>query len=267
MSNEDILHSLDKLTGFEVQAEDGEKGKVTDVYFDDQSWAIRYFVIEIGSWLAGERVLIAPDVVGEPDFDAGVLPVHLTREQVENAPDLDVEQPVSRQKLMSLHDFYGWETWWPGYWAASPNLMVGGLSPAGTPGVALPLVEGEEEPEEPTGEEGSPHLRSADEVTGYHIRATDGDIGHVEDFFAQTSGWVIRYLLVDTRNLLPGKKVLLAPEWIDEIDWDDREVGVELTREQVKSSPEYDPDEPLTRKYESALYEYYGRPGYWETPR
>lgn len=129
----------------------------------------------------------------------------------------------------------------------------------------MPLAD---EPEEPTeAEPHNPHLRSADEVLGYHIQATNGDIGHVEDFFARTSDWVIRYLLVDTRNLLPGKKVLLAPDWIDEIEWDDAKVRVVLTQEQVKASPEYDPDKPLTREFESALYKYYGSPGYWETER
>lgn len=257
-----MLRSIDDLLGFEVQARNGEKGEVTDVYFDDDSWTVRYFVVEIGSWLSGERVLIAPDVVGVPDYDEEVLPINLTGEQIENAPELDFEQPVSRQKLMDLHEYYGWAPWWPGYWAGNPTMSVGGVYPAVPPSTALPHTE--EVPEPTQAERRNPHLRSADEVIGYHIQATDDDIGHIEDFFVDTADWIIRYVLVDTRNLLPGKKVLLAPSWIEDIEWDEANVYVELTQEQVKNSPEYDPDKPLTRDYETELYGHYGRRGYWE---
>ena len=58
------------------------------------------------------------------------------------------------------------------------------------------------------------HLRSANKVTGYRIGATDGDIGHVEDFIIDDETWEIRYMVVDTQNWWPGKKVLVAPQWI-----------------------------------------------------
>ena len=111
-------------------------------------------------------------------------------------------------------------------------------------------------------EAGDLHLRSAAKVTGYHIEATDGDIGHVEDFIIDDETWEIRYMVVDTRNWLPGKKVLIAPRWIDRVSWDDSKVYVNLSREAIKNAPEYHPD-ALNREYEEKLHDHYDRPKYW----
>ena len=107
------------------------------------------------------------------------------------------------------------------------------------------------------------HLRSTQEVTGYYIGATDGEIGHVEDFIIDDESWSIRYIVVDTRNWWPGKKVLASPEWIEKVSWADSTVYVELTRAAIKSAPEYDASSPIDRDYEDRLHTHYGRQGYW----
>lgn len=112
-------------------------------------------------------------------------------------------------------------------------------------------------------EEADPHLRSTREVIGYHIQANDGGIGHVDDFIAGGEDWVIRYMIVDTRNWLPGRKVLVAPTWVKRVDWAKRDVYVDLSRETIENSPEFDPSAPVNREYELRLYDYYGRPRYW----
>jgi hypothetical protein len=108
------------------------------------------------------------------------------------------------------------------------------------------------------------HLRSTREVIGYHIQARDGEIGHVEDFIADDQTWAIQYMVVDTRNWLPGRKVLIAPAWIEKVDWLERLVHVDLLRETIQNSPEFDPSAPVNRAYEVRLYDYYGRPKYWD---
>jgi hypothetical protein len=109
-----------------------------------------------------------------------------------------------------------------------------------------------------------PHLRSSREVTGYHIQATDGDIGHVEDLLVDDQSWKIRYMIVDTTNWWPGKKVLVAPDWISEVNWAESKVHVQLGREKIRTSPEYDPSRPVERSYEARLYGHYARPRYWD---
>ena len=104
---------------------------------------------------------------------------------------------------------------------------------------------------------------STKEVSGYHIHAFDGSIGHVDDFIVDDESWVIRFLVVDTKNWLPGRKVLIAPLWVDAIDWESRQVRVDMTMEAVKNAPEFDPEAPINREYEERLYDYHGRPKYW----
>ena len=108
-----------------------------------------------------------------------------------------------------------------------------------------------------------PHLRSTHDVSGYHIQATDGEIGHVEDFIIDDETWAIRYLIIDTRNWWPGKKVLISPQWIERVSWSESKVFVNLSRETIKQSPEYTEESLLTRDYETGLHRHYNRQGYW----
>jgi hypothetical protein len=89
-------------------------------------------------------------------------------------------------------------------------------------------------------------------------------MGHVEDFIIDTDTWHIQYMVIDTKNWWPGKKVLVSPRWIQDIRWDDAHVTVDLPRDQIKASPEYDPSKPIPRDYETRLHDHYGRPAYWQ---
>jgi hypothetical protein len=244
-----MLRSIKSLRGFTIEAKDGHIGKVHALLFDGHTWAIRYLVVDTGTWLPGRKVLIAATSLGRPSWEERVFPVALTREQVRNAPDIDVDKPVSRQREIELHAYYDWTP----YWGMS-NDMIGGPVP-------IPTAAEREAIEKAA--KGDPNLRSAREVTGYRIHAKDGQIGHLEDFIVTDSDWVIRYLVVDTRNWLPGRRVLLSPKWVHEISWEERQVWVDVTRETVRNSPHYDPSEPVNREYEIEMYDYYGRPKYW----
>jgi len=107
------------------------------------------------------------------------------------------------------------------------------------------------------------HLRSCKAVVGYHIEATDGDIGHVKGLLVDEETWAVRYFTVDTSTWWPGHQVLIAPQWIQGVRWADAAVAVNLTRQAVKDAPKYDSTTPLDRKEEICLHEHYGRPGYW----
>jgi hypothetical protein len=100
-------------------------------------------------------------------------------------------------------------------------------------------------------------------MSGNHIQAVDGEIGHVEDFIIDDETWTIRYLIIDTRNWWPGKKVLVSPQWIERVSWIESQVFVNLSRETIKQSPEYREESQLTRDYETGLHLHYNRLGYW----
>jgi uncharacterized protein YrrD len=262
-----MLRHAKSLEDFEFQASDGPIGHVKDVYFDDERWHLRYFVVQAGSWLAGRRVLISPEAVTAPRFNERALVTGLTKEQVRNSPDVSTDQPVSRQQEVELHRYYAW----PQYWA-SPVLGTGyvaPIAPAAAPtaaalrSVAPPDYESERESsieaDRREAEKRDPHLRSAHAIRGYRIEATDGPIGHVEDFLVDDAGWAVRHLLVDTRNWWPGKKVLVPLQAIRDIDWSQSALRVDLTREAIKAGPEFDPAQPLAEDYADRLEAHYRR--------
>jgi hypothetical protein len=255
-----MLRRAEKLYGFTIKAADGDAGNVHNLYFDDQTWIVRYVVVDTGGWLGGRRVLLSPVAIRATEWEDGQLQVALTKSQVEHSPHIDLDKPVSRQQIVELHEYYGW----PAYWGGSA--MVG----TATPGVYPMIMAGVDQVEEEMREEGprekhrgDPHLRSARAVAGYDIDALDGEIGHLEDYLVDDKDWVIRYLIVDTRDWLPGRDVLISPNWIEYVEWAETAVQVALTQAQVESSPEYDPEEPPDRDYEALLHAHYGYPGYW----
>lgn len=255
-----MLRRLDRLKGFAISATDEEIGSVGDFYFEDDTWYVRYVIVDTGPWILGKQVLISPVAVNSIDWQTRTVHVDLTKEQVENSPGIDVDEPVSRQHEIDLYAYYGW----PAYWYGAPGMAAPTIPVA----AATPAEETASGDTQPGGagqgrDRGDPHLRSVDEVLGYDIQATDDNIGHVEDFLVDEADWRIRYLLVDTRNWLPGRTVLIAIDWIEDIDWAARDMSVKVTREQVANSPEYDPEQPVPRHMEEALFDYYQLPRYW----
>lgn len=257
-----MFRRADAIIGYSVQATDGDIGTVHDLYFDDETWLVRYIVVDTGPWLFGRRVLVPPSAFEQPSAAREVLLADLTQQQIKDSPEIDLDKPVSRQQEVALHDYFRW----PYYWIAVPSPM----GPSANTGGVLPMPAPQTEtmpqrqaPATEAAQSGDPRLRSIKEVTGYHIQATDGEIGHVEDFFVDDLEWSIRYLLVDTRNWLPGRSVLISPAWIDRVSWDKSKVFVTVPRAQVEASPEYVPGKPPSREYEEQLFRHYGTRYYW----
>ena len=97
-----MLTNATHVKGLVIRATDGELGTVDQFYFDDETWAIRYFTVDTGGWLGGRRVLISPYSVVHTDWQAKRLDVALTKKQVENSPDINTHKPVSRQHEAEL---------------------------------------------------------------------------------------------------------------------------------------------------------------------
>jgi hypothetical protein len=250
-----MLRNAKDLHGLTIRATDGDIGTVQEFYFDDETWAIRYLTVNTGGWLDGRIVLISPiSVTGHPDWESKRLDVSLTKQQVENSPDVDTHQPVSRQREAEYLGYYGYPFYWGGpyLWGTEPISV--GLAPAMPAIESVPVH---------VSDPADSHLRSAQEVTGYTLHASDGEIGHLHGFVFDDESWPIRYLEVATRNWWPGKKVLVSPAWINEVSWEDSKVYTGLSRETIQGAPEYVESAPITREYENRLYAHYGQPPYW----
>lgn len=262
-----MLRSVNDLQDRGIRATDGDIGSVNQFFFDDDRWTIRYLVVDTGKWLPGRQVLISPIALSDTDWVAEVLNVSLTKEQVKNSPDIDTDKPVSRQHEAEYFNYYGYPYYWygGGLWGAGAYPRPGTMGYPDRVGVATGYGGTATELQRASAEEqGDPNLRSTKEVIGYYIEAKDGDIGHVEDFIIDDQSWAIRYMVVDTVNWWPGKKVVVAPQWIKRVSWAQSRVYVDLARDSIKNAPEYDPSAIVNRDYESKLYDYYGRSKYWD---
>ena len=169
-----MLRTISDLRRVTIAATDGDLGSVRDLYFDDRSWAVRYLVVDAGSWLPDRWALVPPASVRRWDPDPNTLRVPLSKTQFKTGADMNI-QP--------------------------------GLVDQGVRGHAR--------------ESREPHLKAATTVMGYALETEDGEIGHVEDLLVDDTAWVVRYVRVDTKNRWAGKSVLVAPEWLTEVTWDD----------------------------------------------
>lgn len=255
-----MLHKTKELKGCKLAARDGEIGHLKDFYFDERDWAVRYLVADTGDWLPHRKVLVSPFAVTR--IESGphrAVAVNLTKKQIEECPSIEEHQPISRQYEAEYLQYYGWPDYWPGplLWGPveAPWAYIGAnMTPQARP---KPAARGEDS-----------HLRSVEDVggfSGYQVQALDQVFGHIEQFIFDEQNWAMRYLVGDARNWWPGKRFLLAPQWIAWVSWSEARVYVDLDREAIKRAPEYDPSNEITRDYEQRLFAHYNREPYWQT--
>ncbi len=266
-----MLNAVSSLKGLEIHAKDGALGTVSDFLFDDSTWKVRWMVVDTGRWLTGRKVLIHPSAVISADYGRRQLAVGLTKAQVQDSPDILQDRPVSRQMQNDLYGYYGWDPLWGGGMFGGSGMYGGAIYGGGMGAIASDFSEPtyfgasavrEAERAGAGADDGDPHLRSVAEVTGYHLHATDGDIGHVEDVLIDNASWGIRYLVVDTSNWWFGQHVLISPYAVKGVDWFDRHIRLDIARERVRSSPPWSPADDINNEYEHRLHDHYDWPGY-----
>ncbi len=243
------------LKGYAIEAKDGEIGNIADFLFDDRTWLVRWLVVETGNWLSRRKFLLLPAVLGKADHDRRELPVALTRAQVGASPELSEHEPVSTQMERHLYDYYKWETTvGDSYFGEHPIAsrfsappLFGSATAAGTPAISR--------------DDSDPHLRSLAAISGYHILASDGSIGKAEDFLIDDAGWGVRFLVVDTGSWWSGQHTLISPHAVKEISWADREIRLDVSRDQVRTSPPWSPLGDIDPVYEADLHKHYDWPG------
>lgn len=223
-----MLIKAKDLTGFRLHAVDGEIGKVEDLFFDDETYAIHYLVADTDSWRVVKHVLIAQCSLGAIDFSKREIATNLTKLQIEMSPSKENDKPVSRQYMEKLAGHYGW--------TESMTRVRAGIDP---------------------------HLRSVRDLVGNKVYATDGVVGYVDDFIVDDDGWAIRYIVVDSTFWLSGSKVLVIPEFFGHFNEFDKKIFVSKTREAIRKAPEFKEHNRLNREYEVKLHQHYDCKGYW----
>jgi hypothetical protein len=215
-----MLFSGSDLKGFRVDATDGEAGSVRDLYLDDIAWAVRYVVIEGGTRLSGRKFLACTAVLTLPDLETKRLSLRLSSARLANSPDVEATPSLSRNCEAELAGYFGG----PRYWEVCTG--------------------------------GQPRLRSAEDVSGYLVRATDGETGSVSDFLIG-SNWNVEYLIVKLRPLLPGGRVVVESRWISGLNAAARQICISLPKHVIQGGPEYagellEDQASLVRRYYAA---------------
>jgi sporulation protein YlmC with PRC-barrel domain len=221
-----MVKSLRGLHGIAIEATDGNIGSLHDIYFDDRSGQIRYFVVDTAKWLPGRRVLIAREAIRHPWHDGTGLPVNLTRQQVKSSPDIATERPVSREAEMLLHMHYGWAPYWAG----------ASLSPT-APELAA-LVEEAREAESASARNRESHVQSGREMIGFQVCGTDSKAGTLDDLLIDLEEGKVRFLVVKTGEWFSHKEVLLSPAVVAGVNWAESKITTTLSRHAIGSCPE-----------------------------
>ena len=237
-----MLWNASELVGSTIKATDGEVGIVSDVLFDDQSWMVRWLVVDTGSWLPGRVVLLPLPVLGQPDRANRLFPVRLTMQQVKDSPDEGAHLPVSRKMEAALFGHYGREPYWGGDLFPVSNAIAVPYAVPKPPSDTARL------PADPDW-----HLRSSVAVTGYHMHTVDGEMGQAEDFLLDDADWRIRDIVVGTNSWLPGKLVLAGTSHVKKINWAEQRIYLDLTIQKIKDSPAYEPVIALRNLYDVSL--------------
>ena len=107
-----LLIEVSTLKIFKITATDGSIGTVTDFLFDDESWTLRWIVVDTGTWLSGRKVLLPVSVLGHPDTSARSFPVRLTMASVKDSPAIDTHKPMSRQHEERMYSYYNLSPYW-----------------------------------------------------------------------------------------------------------------------------------------------------------
>ncbi len=248
-----MLRSLSEIIGYLVYSGQSRIGKCKDVIFDDQKWTTRYIDVDTGTWLPGRRVLLSPLSLQEPNHVNQIIKTSLMAKEIEEAPNLEDDAPVSKYWEDKYYSHFGWPPYYKG----------GALwGPTNTPRDLLIQLKEENSPED-----NQRFLRSIREVNGYKLSCKEDEFGQVSDFIVDSQNWAIRYIVVETHRWIPGEKVLISPDWVENIDWPNRQMDFNLTKREIVNSPKFNSREPINKVYELQLYDYYGRPKYWETQK
>jgi hypothetical protein len=223
--------SFERLSGFKIHASDGEIGSVHDVFFHDDSWKIRYLVVDTGPWIFGRKVLVSPIAIRGLDLENKLVTVDLTKEQVKDSPDVSIDPPLSRDQEVEYHDYFHWPYYWGGGGVGTGSYV--GVAPEG-------ILVGDDNvvPDAHTlpPDKRDVFLRSAREVRGYTLYCGDDEAGEIDGLVIDSDEWLVPFLVVE----LGERRVLLPSTAIDGLGWPDREIRTQLDFGILSGRPAYD---------------------------
>jgi uncharacterized protein YrrD len=224
------MHLARKICGATIRAVDGDVGTLEDFYFEEDRWTVRYLLVDTGTWMSGKKVLLSPMSV-DGAWNVTSIRVSLNKDQVWQSPEFDSTGPLSGDHERQVLGHYGYPYYSgaSGAWGTFDNPGALLLAPTLRPELVKPAGTDSE----------SRNLRSTNQSTGYHVHATDGEIGHVDDFLIGQDSWQVRYLLVDTSNWIGGRSVIVSTDELQSVDRQHGMLCMGITRDAIEHGPSF----------------------------
>jgi hypothetical protein len=243
-----MLRSLKEIFGYSLKALDGEIGQCKDFILDSQKWVIRYMQADTGTWLTSRQVLISPVSLGQPRWAEREFPINLKKSKIEDSPGLNHHIPVSRHYEIAFFQYFGWPYYWNGdhLWGQRPNPW---------PNYKESFLE-----ESKSDESYNPELRLVSEIINYRVMASDERFGDIHDIIVNDKDWSVSYIVVDYGSWLFGKKILVEPRFVSNINYFQSNICLNVNSDDLKEFPHYDSQSPVNTEFESVKYDFNGRP-------
>lgn len=106
------LRSVKEMMGFRVDGPDGKLGKVDSFLMDDESWDLRYIILNTGNWLKSRLVPLSVRWLTALDWDRHKVAVDLSKKDIHDSPEWDESMPMPRQYEVDIHSHYGRTGYW-----------------------------------------------------------------------------------------------------------------------------------------------------------
>lgn len=252
----DLRHYDVKSTGITTQGDPEILGRVHDIYLDDKTWAIEWFVIETGHWYSSNKILLDSKYFTQVSPDKRCFHVSVSKTEIENAPSVGEHHPISEQRKNALlYTSFGQDALlFPGYVGVMmPHTLIERSKP--------PAEDDNQSDEHNTAwsetDNADRHLRSANELLGYGVSAINGELGPLTDLVIDTEQWNIMLLALDTSKWLPDRTVVVTPESIERISWEESRLFVSMSKKTVEQSPQLRDLKAIKTSYISSLSDYY----------
>ena len=203
------------LCTYNIDAKDGEMGKIKDLYFDD-SWKIRYAIVDTRKWLPERKVLLSPAAFIRVNEENATLEVEYDKETIKKSPTVPEETDLTRDKESQLIKYFGWNRYWP-----DDVLISGDQRPLGMfhkESERIHQSHEDFEREELIVSHRDNNLRSHEEILGSRVHARDGKLGGVVDFI-YNNDWNIKYVVIQSANRTSDEYYLYSVDKIVSADW------------------------------------------------
>ncbi|WP_198042558.1 PRC-barrel domain-containing protein [Oceanobacillus sp. AG] len=243
-----MYYLTSSLLTYNIDATDGEMGKIKDIYIDDNDWKIRYVIVDTRKWLPERKVLLPPDIFIGVNTEKEAMEVEYDKNTIKNSPPVPEGTDLTRDKENQLFNYFGWTRYWH-----DDVILSGEKRPLGRVGsneeewyerIANPVYDADEE--ELIRQHRDNNLRSYEEIMQARVHGKNGKLGKVANFIYDDD-WNVKYIIITSSNVMVKDYYPYAIDRITSVDWYEGDVYLDETVEQFADNTNYPSHEDILK--------------------